>query len=115
MIAEWSFAWPGSGMEADWSVLLTSDFSFDVVAAASAVGPAGVVPAGLTGVVEVTVSEIVGFFGVVKFSFLQPISKTVAIVAASKMFDFFMGNSSLFYKKQLMFLILIKYQLAHYG
>ena len=101
MIAEWSFAWPGSGMETDWSVLLTSDFSFDVVAAASLVGPAGSVPTGLAGVVEFAVSEIVGFLGVVKFSFLQPISKTDAIVTASKMFDFFMGNSSMFYKKAI--------------
>ncbi len=99
MMAEWSFAWPVSGMEADWSVLLTSDFSFDVVAAASFVGPAGSVPTGLTGVVDVTVSETVGFLGVVKFSFLQPISKTVAIVAASRIFDFFMVNSRLFNKK----------------
>ena len=112
MIAEWSFAWPGSGMEADWSVLLTSDFSFDVVAAASLVGPAGSVPTGLAGVVEFAVSEIVGFLGVAKFSFLQPISKTDAIVIASRRFDFFMLNPRLFYKKRLMLLILIKYQFA---
>ena len=81
MIAEWSFAWPGSGMEADWSVLLTSDFSFDVVAAASLVGPAGSVPTGLTGVVEFAVSEIVGFLGVVKFSFLHPTSAADSNIA----------------------------------
>lgn len=84
-------------MEADWSVLLTSDFSFDVVAVASLVDPAGVVPTGLTGVVEFAVSDIVGFFGVDMSLFLQPpISKTEAIVTQSRAFDFFMAGLSIF-------------------
>lgn len=61
--AEWSPAWPVKGIDADWSVLLTSDFSFEVVAAVSLLGPAGTVPTGLTAVVELTVSEIVGLLG----------------------------------------------------
>lgn len=93
MIAEWSFAWPGSGMEADWSVLLTSDFSFDVVVAASLVGPAGSVPTGLMGVVELAVSEIVGLFGVVMSLFLQPIIEVDISMAQSRAFDFCMVDS----------------------
>ncbi len=95
MIAEWSFAWPGSGMEADWSVLLTSDFSFDVVATASLVGPAGSVPTGLTGVVEFAVSEIVGFLGLDKSSFLHAINRIDIHASQSRAIGFFMVNSSL--------------------
>jgi hypothetical protein len=71
-MAEWSFAWPVKGIDADWSVLLTSDFVLEVVAGASWVGAAGVVPTGLTGVVAFAVSDIVGLLGMVKSSFLQP-------------------------------------------
>lgn len=41
---EWSLVCPGSGMAADCCSLLTSVFAFDVVAAASRVGPAGSTP-----------------------------------------------------------------------
>lgn len=92
-MAEWSFAWPVKGIEADWSVLLTSDFSFDGVAVASLVGPAGAVPTGLMGVVELAVSEIVGLFGVVMSLFLQPIIEVDISIAQSRAFDFFMVNS----------------------
>lgn len=67
-------------MDADWSVLLTSDFSFDAVAGASLLGPAGAVPIGLMGVLELTVSATVGLLGADTSSFLQPKSD-----AASKM------------------------------
>jgi hypothetical protein len=69
--------------------LLTSDFSLEVVAAASFVGPAGIVPTGLIGVVEFAVSEIVGLFGDDKFSFLQPMNKTDISNAQSKAVYFF--------------------------
>jgi hypothetical protein len=92
-IAEWSFAWPVSGIDADWSVLLTSDFSLDVVAAASLVGPAGVVPTGLTGVVALAVSEIVGTTGADKSSFLHPKSKATAAKVQSTALRVFMVGS----------------------
>ena len=98
MIAEWSFAWPGSGMEADWSVLLTSDFSFDVVAAASLVRPAGSVPTGLTGVVKFAFSDSVGFLGLVKSSFLHAVNKIDIHAMQSKVIGFFMINSSILLK-----------------
>ena len=41
---EWSFACPGSGIAVDCCSLLTSDLSFDVVAAGSRVAPAGSTP-----------------------------------------------------------------------
>jgi hypothetical protein len=85
--------------------LLTADFSPEVVAAASLVGPAGVVPTGLTGVVEMTVSETVGLLGVDKSSFLHPMSnadiriadRSIAdtSVALGWVFDFFIINSNL--------------------
>lgn len=78
---EWSFAWPGNGIDADWSVLLTSDLSPEVVAAASIVGPAGAVPTGLTGVVKFTFSDSVGFLGLVKSSFLHPTSAADSNIA----------------------------------
>ena len=80
-------------MDADWSVLLTSDFSLEVVAAVSLVGPAGTVPTGLTAVVEVTVSEIVGLLGADKSCFLHPKSKVDATIAQSKALEFFMVDS----------------------
>ncbi len=54
-MTEWSLACPGSGMAVDWSVLLTSDFTGEVVAGASLVGPAGVTPIGLESGVKVMV------------------------------------------------------------
>ena len=92
-IAEWSFAWPVNGMDADWSVLLTSDFSLDVVAAASLVGPAGMVPMGLTGVVALAVSEIVGTLGADSSSFVQPKIKATAAKVQSRALRFFMVGS----------------------
>ena len=92
-IAEWSFAWPVNGMDADWSVLLTSDFSLDVVAAVSAVGPAGVVPMGLTGVVELAVSEIVGALGADKSWFLHPKSRAAAASVQNRAVKYFMVDS----------------------
>lgn len=93
-IAEWSFAWPVSGMDADWSTLLTSDFSLEVVPAVSfavsLLGSAGVVPTGLTGVVALAVSAIVGILGADKSSFLHPKSKTQTLTAQSRAIDFFM-------------------------
>ena len=95
-IAEWSFAWPVSGMDADWSTLLTSDFSLEVVPAVSfavsLLGSAGVVPTGLTGVVALAVSAIVGILGADKSSFLHPKSR-VRAKAKSKMIRFFMADS----------------------
>jgi hypothetical protein len=87
-------------MEADWSVLLTSDITFDDVAAASLVGPAGSVPMGLLGVVEAiglvkyVSADIFGVFGTDKSSFLHPISNTDISIALSSVFDFFMLDSS---------------------
>jgi hypothetical protein len=75
--------------------LLTSDFSFDVVAAASMLGPAGAVPTGLTGVIEVAVSDIFGFLGLDKSSFLHAINKIVIHATQSKAIGFFMINSSI--------------------
>ncbi len=82
-------------MEADWSVLLTSDFSFDVVAVASLVDPAGVVPTGLTGVVKFEFSESLGFLGLDKSSFLHAINKIDIHATQSKAIGFFMINSSI--------------------
>jgi hypothetical protein len=67
--------------------LLTDDFSPEVVAAASLVGPAGVVPTGLTGVVEFAVSEIVGVLGADESSFLQPTSNADISMADRSMAD----------------------------
>jgi uncharacterized membrane protein len=52
---EWSLACPGRGMAVDWAALLTSDFTGEVVAGASLVGPAGIVPIGLESGVKVMV------------------------------------------------------------
>ena len=59
-MTEWSFACPGSGMAADWSALLISDFAGDVVAGASLVGPAGIMPIGLESGVNVVVDAATG-------------------------------------------------------
>lgn len=80
-------------MDADWSVLLTSDFSCDVVPAVSfdvsLLGAAGIVPTGLTGVVALAVSAIDGVLGADKSSFLQPKSKTQTLTALNRAIDFF--------------------------
>lgn len=89
-MAEWSPAWPVKGIDTDWSVLLTSDFELEVVAAASLVGPAGTVPTGLTGVVEFAVSDIVGFLGADMSLFSHAINKIDIHAAHSKAFGFFM-------------------------
>ena len=81
-------------MDADWSILLTSDFSLEVVPAVSLLGPAGVVPTGLTGVVALAVSDIVGFLGADKSLFLHPKSRVAAANTQSKAFRFFMVDSS---------------------
>jgi hypothetical protein len=91
--AEWSPACPANGIEADWSVLLTSDFSFDVVAGASLLGPAGAVPTGLMGVVELTVSATVGLWGADTSSFLQPKSDAAIKIMQSREFAFCMVDS----------------------
>jgi hypothetical protein len=93
-------------MEADWSVLVTSDFTFDDVAAASLVGSAGCVPMGLMGVVgamglvKYVVSDIFGVLGADKSSFLHPISNIdtsieLIKIVDFKIVDFFMFDSSL--------------------
>ena len=92
-MAEWSPACPAKGMDADWSVLLTSDFSFDVVAGASLLGPAGAVPMGLIGVVELTVSEIVGLVGTATSLFLHPTSNAENNMMQSKGFEYCMIDS----------------------
>jgi hypothetical protein len=75
--------------------LLTSDFSLEIVAVASLLGPAGTVPTGLTGVVELTVSEIVGLLGADKSLSLQAIKKIDKKIdrhaARSKALGFFMA------------------------
>jgi hypothetical protein len=76
--------------------LLTSDFEPEDVAAASMLGPAGAVPTGLTGVVELAVSDIVGFLGAEKSLSLQPISKVDSSIAQSRTVDFFMAGSNIF-------------------
>lgn len=60
------------------------------MAAASLVGPAGAVPTGLTGVVALAVSAIVGVLGADKSSFLQPKSKTQTLTVQNRAIDFFM-------------------------
>lgn len=87
-------------MDADWSVLVTSDFFRDVVAGASLVGPAGSVPTGLIGVVvamglvKYVFSDIFGGLGADKSSFLHPMSNKGMSIALHKMSDFFMLDSS---------------------
>ena len=86
-------------METDWSVLLTADFSREVVATGSLVGPAGWVPAGLIGVVgtmglvKYVFSDIFGVFGADKSSFLHPTIKVAANIVANSMLCVFMVDS----------------------
>jgi hypothetical protein len=55
---EWSLACPGIGMDWDWSDVLISDFTADLVAGDSTLGPAGAVPTGVSiGVLAIGIAD----------------------------------------------------------